>query len=121
MPSPISAASGSASSTIADAPEVGPPSSPPVVTIDPVYIEGDAGVRQLLSQHETQSARRDCLPQTRDATTSSLALVAGTLGTAATIATGGTGLLIAGCLVGLFGLGIDAGAKIDDLQECTKP
>jgi hypothetical protein len=122
MPSPIAAGSGSASaSTVVQTPEVGPPPGPPVVTIEPVYIEGDAGVRQLVSQHQTEAARRDCLPQTRDATTSSLALVAGTLGAAAAIATGGTGLVIAGCLVGLFGLSIDAGAKIDDLKECKKP
>jgi hypothetical protein len=121
MPSPISVASGSASSAAIQSPEVGLPPGPSVVTIDPVVIEGDAGARQLVSQHETEAARRDCLPQTRDATTSSLALVAGTLGTAATIATGGAGLLIAGCVVGLFGLSIDAGAKIEDLRECKRP
>jgi hypothetical protein len=120
MPSPISAASGSVSSSPIQG-EDGLPSSPPVVTIEPVYIEGDAGVRQLLERHETKSARSDCLPQTREATTSSLALVASTLGTVATIATGGPGLLVAGCIVGLFGLSVDAGAKIDDLRECEKP
>jgi hypothetical protein len=89
-----------------------------VVTIDPVYIEGDAGTRQLIAQHDTQSRTPACRTETRDATTSSLALGAGALAAAGTIASGGAGLIVAGCIVGLFGLGIDAGAKARDLQEC---
>jgi len=120
MPTPVSAGSGATSRSI-DAPELEPPPAPPaVVTLEPVVIEGDAGARKLVAQHDAPSARGDCLPQTRDATTSSIALIAGTLGTAATIASGGAGLLIAGCLVGLFGLSIDAGAKVHDLQECEE-
>jgi hypothetical protein len=92
-----------------------------VVTIEPVYIAGDAGTRKLIAQHDARSGTPDCRIETRDATTSALALGAGALAAAGTVATGGAGLIIAGCIVGLFGLGIDAGAKGRDLQECKKP
>lgn len=122
MPSPISAASGPTTSSQVQATEIGPPPPPSAaVALEPVYLEAAPSTRQLVAQHDKQAARQDCTLQTRDATTSSIALVGGTLATAATIATGGTALLVAGCIVGLFGLSIDAGAKLHDLKECKKP
>lgn len=53
-----------ASSAGTTAPAV--PSSPPVVTIDPVVIEGDAGARQLLQRYE-ESRRADCSFQGKEA------------------------------------------------------
>lgn len=121
MPDPVSSTSRASSIDSAPATAAEPPRAPPpAVTTQPVTITGEAGSRRLVAQHDQQMGRRACLPETREVTTSSLALAAATLGTAAAIATGGGALLLASGFVAVFGLSIDAGAKLGDLSECKK-
>ncbi len=118
MPAPISVNAPSALPDPLREAYTGPP--PAVVTLDPVYIEGDAGTQKLIAQHDSRQRVPDCRAEKRDVTTSSIALAGGAMLAVGTLATGGA-LAVAGTLLCLVGLGIDTGSKVHQLQDCDKP
>ncbi len=118
MPTPISNSPTSPATPSPETAPIGPP-PPPVVTIDPVYIEGDAGRQELVKRHAVATAAPNCLPESKSAAKGSLNVGAGVLATLTGAATGGPLGLAAG-LVALFAASLDEGAALRNLYDCKK-
>lgn len=111
MPTPVSNSSAPVTTALPETPPIGPAPPPPrVVTIDPVYIEGDAGRQELLRRHAAATATPQCGQETKDAVRGGAWAGGGVVGTLAGAATGGLLGLAAG-LIGLFLTSEDEGEK----------
>lgn len=88
-----------------------------MVTIDPVVIEGDATVQQLVKKHAAVEATRDCTTEARTAANTAGNIVVGVLGTLAGVSTFGPFGLAAG-LAGLFKASIDTGKDLRAYYDC---
>lgn len=121
MPTPVSNSSAPVTTVPPETTPIGPPPpAPPVVTIDPVYIEGDAGRQELLKRHAAATAAPQCVQETKEAVKGGALVGAGVLGTLGAAAAGGP-LGFAGALVGLFVMSEDEGEKLRHLYDCKKP
>lgn len=121
MPAPISSTN-SPSTRHADAmSDTAPSTDAPVVTIPPVYIEGDAGnrdpsVKQLVKAHDAAASQPNCRQEVAGAAVGTIPVVAGVLGTAAAIVAGP--LAVAAGLATLFGASIYEGKELRALHDC---
>jgi hypothetical protein len=121
MPTPVSSSSAPVTTIPPEIAPIGPPAPPPpVVTIDPVYIEGDAGSQELLRRHAAANAAPQCAQETKEAVKGGAWVGGGALGTLAGAATGGP-LGFAAGLVGLLLASEDEGEKLRHLYDCKKP
>jgi len=123
MPTPVSNVSAPTSPVSLEiTPISAPPSRPPVVTIDPVYIEGDAGRQELVRRHgaATAAAPPSCAQETKEAVKGGAWVGASVVGTLAAAATGGP-LGFAAGLVGLFLTSEDEGEKLRHRYDCKNP
>ncbi len=121
MPTPVSNGLSPVTTIPPETTPIGPPPAPPpVVTIDPVYIEGDAGRQELLKRYTAATAAPQCLQETKDAVKGGVWVGGSVLGTLAGAATGGPMGFAAG-LVALFLTSEDEGEKLRHLYDCTKP
>jgi hypothetical protein len=120
MPTPVS----SSSTSVALHPETpvdgAPPDAAPVVTIPPVYIEGDAGggdpgVKQLVKGHDA-AATPNCREQGASAAVGTIPMGAGVLATLAGAASGPLGL--AAGLLTLFGASVYEGKDLRSYYDC---
>lgn len=110
--------SGPATSSSGPTAPAGPTASPPVVTLDPVVIEGDAGTRQLLERYEQSRRVPDCSTEAKEAAQScaKAGLAADTGGLTATTLVGALPA-IAITFVESFACGEDLAAYF----ECENP
>ncbi len=121
MPTPVSNSPAPVPTAQPDAtPGAAPPPPPRVVTIDPVYIEGDAGRQELLRRHAAAKAAPLCVQETKEAVKGGAWVGGGVVGTLAGAATGGP-LGFAAGLIGLFLASEDEGEKLRHLYDCKKP
>jgi hypothetical protein len=121
MPTPVSNGSASVTTILPETTPIGPPPPRlPVITVDPVYIEGDAGRQELLRRHAAAQATPQCAQETKEAIKGGAWVGGGVVGTLAGAATGGPLGLAAG-LIGLFLASEDEGEKLRHLYECKKP
>jgi hypothetical protein len=119
MPTPVPHCSTPITTAQPETTPVGPSlRSSPIVTIDPKYVEGDAGRQELLRRHATAPPR--CVQETKDAVKGGAWVGAGVVGTLAAAATGGPLGLAAGLIV-LFLTSEDEGEKLRRLYDCKKP
>jgi hypothetical protein len=113
MPTPISGANTYDTSRSAEREEFGPP--PPPITVEPVYIDGDAGARELVKQHPAGGSR-ECREQALQALNGGLGVAGGVLGTLAAASAGPLG--IAAGIAVLVKESIDEGSRLRALYDC---
>jgi len=120
MPTPVSSNSAPIMPHVENAAD-GPPHPAQVVTVPPVYIEGNAGSRhpgvtQLVNAHDAAAATQNCQQQGRSAVVGTVPMGAAVLGTLAAAASGPLG--IAAGLLTLFGASIYEGKELRSYYEC---
>jgi hypothetical protein len=122
VPTPISNQSTPHATITPELAPIGPPVPPaPVVTIEPVVIEADAGTQELLKRHAASAGTSApaCMQESLAAAKGGGYVGAGVLATLSGAATGGPIGFAAG-LAGLFLASWDEGANLRALYECKK-
>lgn len=120
MPTPVSNSSAPVPTAQPDAtPIAAPPPPPRVVTIDPVYIEGDAGRQELLRRHAAAKAAPLCVQETKEAVKGGVNTGLAIGGAVVAAATGPLGFAVG--LGVLFMMSEDEGEKLRHLYDCKKP